>query len=427
MEDLDVDGVFWLEGAPDEQVAGRLTFDVRDGAHLSLIGSFEDLDQFGELGGPRRILGVAGTRLLTLDECHQVGKRLDMPGIVRERYQVSRILSGDHFREDQSDRFSAVHFRVRHLEHWVNRTGTSVETEPGQDQYQLGRVTVTHDPLERIVLRMEEAALELAFPVKMSLGVFETRIDQGCSFSVRFDKPIGLREAFASCNALQDLVTIGLDAPAAVTQMSVSHPDSVRQRSDGEQVHNSIEVLTRFQGSHSPDGDDGKYPANMLFTFDDIGGLHGVAGWLKTAERFGPVVGVLLAHWYLPDINVENRFLNVVIAAEALERIRTGKQRFPFKRALSRLAEDAGEIAEVLVGDPNAWAKEVRAMRVRDVVHRGLSEETDYARMYYLSEAIYMLVVVSLLRECGISPTTISNIRDHQRFQWVAEALRTTA
>ena len=74
----------------------------------------------------------------------------------------------------------------------------------------------------------------------------------------------------------------------------------------------------------------------MLFNFDDIGGLSGVAGWLKTAERFGPVVGTLLAQWYLPDMHAENRFLNVVIAAEALERIRTGKQKFPFKRALPR-------------------------------------------------------------------------------------------
>ena len=133
-----------------------------------------------------------------------------------------------------------------------------------------------------------------------------------------------------------------------------------------------------------------------------------------------------MAHWYLPDIHVESRFLNAVIAAEALERIRTGKQRFPFKRALLRIAGDAGEIAEALVGDPDAWATEVRGMRVRDVVHRGLSDEIDYARMYHLSEAIYMLVVISLLRECGVSPATISNIQNHQRFQWVAEALRTT-
>ena len=427
MKDLDADGVFWLEDAPDEQVAGRLTFTARDGGRLSLIGSFSEIEQFGEFVGPRRIHGVAGERLLTLDDCYQVTKRIGMPGIVREEYQVSWILSGDHFRGDQASRFTAVHVRLRHLEHWVNRTGTSIETKPGRNQYQLGRVTVSHDPLERLTIPTEDGALEVAFPVSMNLGSFEARISQGCSFTVRFEEPVGLQRAFARCTALQDLVTISLDAPAAVTQISLSHPESVRKRSDGEDVHNSIEALTKLQGSHSLDGDDEKYPANMLLTFDDIGGLQGVAGWLKTAERFGAVVGVLLAYWYVPDMNADTRFLNAVIAAEALERVRTGKQEFPFKNALVRIAEDADELAHALVGDVESWAHEVREMRVLNVVHRGLNEEIDHARMFYLAEALYMLVVVSLLRECGVSGSTVSGIQHHQRFQWTAEGLRTTA
>lgn len=426
MEPLDLDGLFWLEDAPDEQIAGRLTFNAQDGAHLSLIGSFDGLDRFGELGGPVRIHGVAGKRLLTLENSYQIGKTFEMPGIVRERYQVTWILSGDHFREDQAERFIAVHFRTRHLEYWVNRTGTTIETEPSEEQYQLGRVTVIHEPLDDMAVSIAGATLELAFPSTMRFSVFETRIVQKCSFTVRFDEPVSLQEALTRCTALRDLVTIGLDAPSNITQVSLSHADSVRQRSDGEPIRNAIEVFTRFQGSPLIDGDDGTYPANMLFSFDDIGGLDGVAGWLATDERFRPVISVLLAHWYLPDGHAEDRFLNAVIAAEAMERIRTGRQDFPFKEALLKIASDAGELADALVGEVDPWADEVRNMRVINVVHRGLNEDIDYGRMYYLAEAIYILVVISLMGESGVSPTTVSGIQHHRRFQWVADALRKT-
>ena len=36
-----------------------------------------------------------------------------MPGIVREQYYVSWILSGAHFMKSQSARFTAVHLRMR--------------------------------------------------------------------------------------------------------------------------------------------------------------------------------------------------------------------------------------------------------------------------------------------------------------------------
>ncbi len=429
MEDLDLDGLFWPEDAPDNQVAGRLTFDARDGGLLALIGSFDDLDQFGELGGPTRIHGLAGKRVLTLDGCLQIGKTFEMPGFVRERYHVPRILSGEHLRESQFDRFTAVHIGLRHLEHWVNKSGTKFDTElsEGPDgPIDIRRVTVTHEPLDAVIAPIAEGTLEIGFPSRMSLNPFEARITQDCSFAVRFDKQVGLREALARCTALQDLMTIGLDEPAAVKHVSLSHADSVSQRSDGEPVNTPIELHAQFHGSRPPEGGGGTYPANMLFTFEDIGGLDGVAQWLSAATRFRAVIGLLMSHWYIPEMYTENHFLNVIIAAEALERIRTGKQETPARRALLKIADDAGQIADVLVGDVKSWADEVVKMRAVDLVHTGLGEDPGTTRMHYLSGSVYMLVVVSLLRECGVSVTTLSNIQHHRRFKWVAEGLRTT-
>ena len=49
MEELDVDGLFWLACQPDEKVAGRLKFDAANGAKLNLIGSFHKLPSSGHM------------------------------------------------------------------------------------------------------------------------------------------------------------------------------------------------------------------------------------------------------------------------------------------------------------------------------------------------------------------------------------------
>ena len=128
MEELDVDGLFWLAGEPDAKVAGRLKFDAANGAELNLIGTFHKLpssgthdlqDVFFAQNEPSRILGVAGKRLLTLDRCLHGGTTIEAPGMVRERYSPEVILSGAHFEEDEPLEFSAVHFQLQHLDQWV--------------------------------------------------------------------------------------------------------------------------------------------------------------------------------------------------------------------------------------------------------------------------------------------------------------------
>ncbi len=136
------------------------------------------------------------------------------------------------------------------------------------------------------------------------------------------------------------------------------------------------------------------------------------------------MIGSLLSHWYLPSLYEENRFLNVVIAAEAVERIRTQEQGLNFQHALERLAKDAGATFEALVDDVASWSKEVVQLRVNQVVHRGLGEDIDSSRLHVLTESLYYLVVLCLLRECGVPEDAFSNIKQHRRFMHLANRLR---
>ncbi len=415
METLDVDGLFWLASDPENTEAGRLTFTDESGAELDLIGSFSGVTDFGQmLDTPVRIQGVAGAKLFTLDECRQTGQSITVPGFVRERYRVQSILVGAHINHGESLEFISVQLQMNHMRAWVGKTGTHVDIKPGDDSKGISKVVVTHEPLEEVTGSSNIGELEISFPFRFHPDDSgKTWIMQNCQFGARFTNYSTLEEVLQVCSALQDLVTIGVDAPTTITSLALNTVNDDR-----------VELYARFRGSQVLAKIRDVHPAEMMFTFDHIGGLSGIAGWLEVSQRYGAVIGSLLSHWYLPSLYEENRFLNVAIAAEAVERIRTREQDLKFQHALERLAENAGDTFEALVDDVKSWSREVVQVRVNQIVHRGLRGDIDGSRLYDLTESLYYLVVLCLLRECGVSENAFSNIKQHQRFKQLGHRLR---
>ena len=79
-----------------------------------------------------------------------------------------------------------------------------------------------------------------------------------------------------------------------------------------------------------------------------------------------------------------------------------------------------------LVGDLKRWTQEVVRTRDNYVVHPGLRGNSDGYRLYLLSESIYVLVVIALLRECDVSDHSLKNIQNHEHFKWLAAELVTS-
>ena len=428
MEELNLEGVFWLETMPDDQVAGRLTFDAVNGAELDLIGSFHSLQKlFNELERPVRIHGIAGGNLLTLVDCLRTNLSMQVPGIARERYRASVILSGCQLNESQPQVFNAVRVTFRHLDSWVWKTGTVVDISSDEQSTGIGKIQVTHTPLEKEVVPTDIGELELIFTYGFNPDPFHTTtLTQSAALGVQFTEPRTLQDTLGICTALRNLVTIGVDAPAFIPEASLTHSDLVRELPEGKVSPIPIGLYTQGLGDTTQGEAKNIHPAQMLFTFDDIGGLEGIAQWLKTSAKFKAVIGSLLSHWYLPTIYTDNRFLNIIIAAEALERIRLNQQSFNFSDGLERLVSFAGEPFDGLVQDVKSWVNEIVRVRTNNLIHRGLRGDIEGPRMFWLSESVYFLVVFCLLRECGVAESTLSNIKNHQRFRMIAEQLQST-
>ena len=433
MENLDIEGLFWKAANPDDKVAGRLRFDSDDGARLNLIGAFFDRPSPGtnysrvsfNQNERIRIQGAAGGRLVTLDRSLKVGDSYEVPGTIREKYIAPIVLSDHHFDVDESLDFSSVSVCLRHSAHWVRRSEIIVKCEQEESSDRVRLLSIELSPPEKSVVQTHIGQLELSYGCQI-VGdhIVESTIKQDCGFIIRFTDPLSLERAVDYCAALRDLMTIGLETPSSPTEITLTLPQSGKGVLEKEKVTKRVRLYADLKGSRYLKEKKAPHPFEMAFTFDDIGELNGVANWLELADRYRVVIGFLMNCWYEPGMSVENRFANTTIAAEALARIRVGKQKIKFNKALETLADFAGQPFKDLVGDTNSWVTKVVKTRNNHVIHTGLRGSVDASGLYWLSESLYFLVILCLLRECGIAENTLANIGKHQRFRRVTSELQ---
>lgn len=433
MNTLDVDGHFWLTETPDDKVLGHLRYDATSGASLELMGSLHKVRASGTVyfahlmeHDPVRIHGFVGSRPVTLDECIRTNLTIgSMP--MGEKYQPGIIFDGIHFDSDEIPLFGGFQTRLRHIINWIGKSGVSVVIDRDKND-SIRSLTASVVPLESMVARTAIGELEVSYGYRIRGDrIAATEVNQDCKVELRFANPRRLEHVLRACAALQQIVTIGVDAPVAFSSVDLL---PVQTTCTAGQERNAIDTIRLYK--HLPGNDLPTKPksvpvSKMLFTFDDIGGMKGLAAWLATANEIEPVVGLLTSHWYMPTLYVENRFFNAITAAETLQRIRTNKQMLDFHKMLKGLASEAGEIFQKLVGNVDSWAKLVRDTRVKRVVHRGLHESGDVDGVYWLAESVYFLLVLCLLRQCGVPETTLAGIRNRGRFVQLSKQIQRLA
>ena len=248
MDGLELEGVFWLATRPDNKVAGRLRFDATNGGELDLIGSFHGLAQVGfEQSEKVRIQGIAGQRKLTLDRCLQSNAIVEQPGILRERYYVPVVLTGRHFDDDDPLEFDGFRLQLRHMDHWIWKPSIKIEVTPGENSSGFKQVRIINTPHEKSVFCTDFGELELSFNYKLNVEtIVEATTGQSCTLGLQFKELWPLEKVFEVCTMLQNLVTIGVDAPSSITDMSLYRSDLVNNLPNGEVSRDEIRGLHRI-------------------------------------------------------------------------------------------------------------------------------------------------------------------------------------
>ncbi len=411
---LDVEGHFWRPDRPDRKMAGRLRFDPTDGAILSIIEPSLSLDSLDVRldGDAVRLLGIAGSQVLTLEQCYLFDVSQQLTGMFQRRYKVAIILSGAHFELYEPIDFRSVTVQLGNLVQWVGRYGLSVNDRLNEDSGKF--FGIKYEPVSSIETNVDDGAIAVTFPWKCRRSLERIMLEQGCAIEYRFHEPQPLMKLLGVSASLRNLVTTCVHAPATVLDVKLTHPDLDRP----------IDLYTKWTGIGSTAKQDTVPRAKMAFTFDHIGGVDGIRSWLDSSDRYSELVAMLVSHWYAPTLYEEQRYFNSVVAAEMFVRIRRNKQNIKLHLELRDIARDIKDLFEPLVGDIDTWSSEVVQVRKKYVVHPGLRGNIRGQQLYLLSESIYILVVLTILRECGVSIGSLNNIQKHDHYKWLAAQLR---
>ena len=432
MRDLDVAGIFWPAGLPDKRMPGRLKFDADSEAELEILGTFGDP---GDLGmgqsSPMRIHGITDEQLLTLDNCMRTGakSRLDagpFQSESQEKYYVQYIFSGYYFSENDDLTFDVFRLRLHNLEYWIRKLQISDQLVSTKGENAKKKLHIVYSPMRDIEAKTDVGDIKLEFECNILHKDFSKyTIRQNSALALHFPEPRHLSCIVEDCFLLSHLVSIGIDGPTPMTSIEVSRKTIVQHpQSESEQANRKwIKLYARLQPD-VPKLEGKTHPSEILFTFDSIGGLEKVARWIEVARKYEMVLGRLLLQRYSKSpLYADSIFFNAVSAAETLYRIQIGEQRVNLKRCLKDLSSNAGQVFLDLVGDVNLWANKVVQTRVTKVVHRGLDKNIQASSLYWLSESIYFLVVLCLLRECDVPAAVFDNVRNNIRFDLIASKL----
>ena len=430
MGKLRLNGHFWLPSRPDHRVAGILEFSRRHGGKLNLLGSFDTLGigkrQSVVIGTRRteevRILGVTDKTLLTLEGClcnsETVGVVGTQAGMPTAEYTVGTIFVGCHLDADQKLLVKAVQVRICNLEDWVGASHVSQNIQRDDSTRGVRRLELACTLPEPLVATFDALSLDLSYSYRMVHERPSTWcLHEQCRLAALFQEYLTLSEVFDTCGALCTIVSIGVDSPSPITQLRVRMAKSAADRDPGQgqwvDIHADTLAMRRKCGGRSPRHHD------MLFCFDDVGGLDGLSNWITQDSRFRAVLGEILSYWHVRKPYVGNRIVGLSIGAEILYRKKRPlhRGRLSITRVFKELVQDSQPFFGSVVGDTESWVKDVTRMR-HGAAHGELAGDDE--RLYALCESVYLLIVLNLLDELDAPAAVLRKVVQHSRWHNVS-------
>lgn len=378
IQSLQRDGLFWLPNHPERKVGGRLTLDPQDGLQLQLFGTLQGVKEL-ELGDmiPICIHGITTQGQVTLDNCYLANAQFIGSDVTTATYRPALMLDGEHISNVESLRFERAQVGLFNLSEWIWESGVTREYANSQSSGVGSVDKIVYTPPENQYIDAEFGQLGVTQRAESTRkGTRRFSLQTTRLIQLAFSEPTPIDRITTIAGSLQDMLTVCTGQPSAVESIAVARPHS----------HQYIGIVKNMIGPETQNLKD-SHPAEMWLTFSDTGGLDFVRQWLVVNDRYGIVARLLVDHLYHTSPYVDVRFLNAVVAAEALLRVRKGKQRVNLKVGLQELAQESSYIARKLVGDIDKWAGIVTRTR-NTVVHRksGQVEHSDY---FALANSLY--------------------------------------
>lgn len=131
LETVELRGVWWLPGAPDQRVPGVLRFEPATGLHLQLEGALEE-NGYAIPKGPPIILGLTGGGTpITVNRTSHAGRSTShtaTESIHLDRYWAGTAYIGAHFAAEPEPLFLSCTFGLSGLVEWLRKPAFTVQS-----------------------------------------------------------------------------------------------------------------------------------------------------------------------------------------------------------------------------------------------------------------------------------------------------------
>ena len=366
-----------------------------------------------------RIYGEVEGRPVTLDDCFQTHVSGNLFGAANVQVvSVNRVFKNVRFKEGETPDANAVSVSLAYLNDWVIEQYIKEREWFEQETMRRTRVqlTVEGKPTRSVDL---EDGLTFSLPYRFGAsGRRETEraLVQAYRIRIEADRVLPIDDLIDVASDAQDLISIATGRDAAFKNVAGYHPDLVRERAGHDSIPTPYEVIARWSIRDLAKQPDQVDHHNLYFTFDDLGGMEGLAKWMKAAAKYRSALGRAMSTRATPNMFVSDRMLNYTAALEGLDRTRTGNPEDKLPKRLQRCGSQAGPLLEAMVGNVNKWSNAVAYHRNDIAHHLGRRPRGSESEQYYLGQSVYWAFVLNMLREAAVPTAVFDRIAEHQQF-----------
>lgn len=317
----DLQGVWWLPESPDHTVPGTLTLSHEARPTLVMIGSIDPNlglpASIGTIFGHTRDLPfvfgrTASGQSVTLADARFALRQMHIEDAESAVFELvgRAAYVGAHVHPDRAT-FSDLDLAIERLIDWRDASPFGLSLTPSHERPK--RIVVSGDVPESVRADLDGGELLVRTSLSTS-GDFHRQASLSLDTLLRLRLDHGLTKADwleAYAGPLQRLVALATGRAIEIERMELSEPSAdLRCEVVWPRKLRASEPERRFM------------PDELLFTVTDLGDRisERLSAWLSASRRLEPVMNMFFATRYAETMFEEDRFQNLVQAAEAYHR-----------------------------------------------------------------------------------------------------------
>ena len=310
-------GLFWLSENDERKLWGTLRISEANEVRLETFGSLisERADR------TQRIIGLisGGQEYVTLVGCFPIqtqfsDRKWDGNDWSHQTCLANQALKGIAFEEREEIAFEEAILHISTLAKWVNPNIVELEFAGDSTRPLRVNVSITEKGDETTTATFQGEEIKVSIVFRPTEGwethgqITKYSVEDSCFLAIeRADgSKMPLKNILSTTGAMLNLLSIGCNETPSVSGLSVYYK---------KQEEPPVRVFVRMRG-HDVEV-RGKYPFPAI-GLKELGGVEGIARWLKVTERYGATIGLLTSNWFDGGTYSEDRFARTYTAVEGL-------------------------------------------------------------------------------------------------------------